>query len=212
VPGGLRRRATTINLPLGALLCFYTDGLIESRDISLDVRLERLRESVAAGSVDSVCTELMARLVGDDPPGDDVAVLAVRRQDSGEIGPLDLVMPALPWSLRDIRVAVRRWLSAVGAAPRAVADLLIAVGEACTNAIEHAYGPSGGTVTVHLELQLPDVLATVRDTGRWRPPCGEGRGRGMLFMRNCSDDLRVDHSSTGTNIVIRRRLVEKGLR
>ncbi len=212
VPGGLRRRATTITLPPGALLCFYTDGLVERRDTPLDVGLERLCELVAAGPVDSVCAKVMARLVGDDSPGDDVAVLAVRRQDSGEVGPLDLVVPALPWSLRDIRVAVRRWLSAVGAEPRAAADLLVAVGEACTNAVEHAYGPGGGTVRVHLELQLPDVLVTVRDTGRWRPPRNEGRGRGTLFMRNCSDDLRIDHGPTGTCVVIRRRLTEQALR
>ncbi|MGB6224454.1 MAG: ATP-binding protein, partial [Pseudonocardiaceae bacterium] len=91
--------------------------------------------------------------------------------------------------------------------------LLVAVGEACTNAVEHAYGPGGGTVSVHLELQLPDVLATVRDTGRWCPPRGdnrgrENRGRGTQFMRNCSDDLRIDHGPTGTNVVIRRRLAE----
>ncbi|MGH3782989.1 MAG: PP2C family protein-serine/threonine phosphatase, partial [Pseudonocardiaceae bacterium] len=105
VPGGLRRRATTITVPLGALLCFYTDGLVERRGTSLDAGLARLCELVLAGPVDSVCAEVMARLVGDDPPDDDVAMLAVRRQDSGEIGPLDLVVPALPWSLRDIRVA-----------------------------------------------------------------------------------------------------------
>ena len=212
VPGGLRRRATTINVPPGALLCFYTDGLVESRNTSLNVGLDRLCGSVVAGPVDSVCAEIMARLVGDDPAGDDVAILVLRLQDSGEIGPLDLVVPALPWSLRDIRFAVRRWLSAVGAAPRTVADLLVAVGEASTNAVEHAYGPGGGTVSVHLELQMPDVLATVRDTGRWRPPRGENRGRGTTFMRNCSDDLRIDHGPTGTNVVIRRRLGEEAPR
>ncbi|PZS12143.1 MAG: hypothetical protein DLM60_22990 [Pseudonocardiales bacterium] len=166
--------------------------------------------SVVAGTVNFIGAKVMAQLAGDDPPGDDVAVLAVRRQDSGEAGPLHLVVPAQPRSLRDIRVAMRRWLSAVGATPRAVADLLLAVGEACTNAIEHAYGPDGGTVTVHMELQPPDVLAIVGDTGRWRPPPGEnrGRGRGTQFMRNCSDDLRIDHGPTGTNVVIRRRLTE----
>jgi anti-sigma regulatory factor (Ser/Thr protein kinase)/putative methionine-R-sulfoxide reductase with GAF domain len=212
VPGGLRRRATTITLPPGALLCFYTDGLVESRGTSLDAGLERLCASVVVDSVDSVCTKVMAQLVGHDPPGDDVALLAVRRQDSGEIGPLDLVVPALPWSLRDIRFAVRRWLSAVGAGPRTVADLLIAVGEAATNAVEHAYGPAGGTVTVHLELQLPDVLATVCDTGRWRPPHDADPERGTLFMRNCSDDLRIDHGPTGTTVVIRRHLTEQAPR
>ncbi len=212
VPGGLRRRATTVNLPPGALLCFYTDGLVESPSNSLDVGLERLCESVVAGPVDSLCRQVMARLVGSDVPGDDVAVLAVRRQDSGDVGPLDLVVPALPWSLRDIRLAVRRWLSAVGAPPRAVADLLVAVGEAASNAVEHAYGPGGGTVMVHLELQQPYVLATVRDTGRWRLPRNEDRGRGTLFMRDCSDDLRIDHGPTGTNVVIRRRLAQVAAR
>lgn len=212
VPGGLRRRVTTIDVAPGALLCFYTDGLVESRNTVLDVGLERLCASIAAGPVDSVCAEVMARLVGGDAPGDDVAILALRRQDSGEIGPLNLVVPALPWSLRDIRFAVRRWLSAVGAAPRAVADLLVAVGEASTNAVEHAYGPGGGTVSVHLELHMPDVVATVRDTGRWRPPRGENRGRGTMFMQKCSDDLRIDHGHTGTNVVIRRRLGEEAPR
>jgi anti-sigma regulatory factor (Ser/Thr protein kinase)/putative methionine-R-sulfoxide reductase with GAF domain len=208
VPGGLRRRAITVNLPPGALLCFYTDGLVESPSTSLDVGLDRLCESVVAGPVDALCGQVMAQFVGSDAPGDDVAVVAVRRQDSGDVGPLDLVVPALPWSLRDIRVAVRRWLSAVGAAPRAVADLLVAVGEASSNAVEHAYGPGGGKVMVHLELQLPYVLATVRDTGRWRPPRSEDRGRGTLFMRDCCDDLRIDHGPTGTNVVIRRRLAQ----
>ncbi|MGH3980499.1 MAG: ATP-binding SpoIIE family protein phosphatase [Pseudonocardiaceae bacterium] len=209
VPVGLRRRTSTIEVPRGALICFYTDGLVERRGASFDVRLERLCESVAAGSVDSVCAAVMAELVGGDPPDDDVAVLALRRQDSGEIGPLDLVVPAQPWSLRDIRLAVRRWLSAVGAASDAVADLLVAVGEACANAVEHAYGPRGGTVAVHLELQMPDVIATVRDTGRWRPPSGENRGRGTLLMRQCSHELRIDHGPTGTDVVIRRHLADQ---
>ncbi|MDQ4102281.1 MAG: ATP-binding protein [Actinomycetota bacterium] len=62
----------------------------------------------------------------------------MRSRHSGEIDPLVLVVPALPESLRDIRVAMRRWLSEIGAAPRMVADLLVAVGEACTNA-GHAF-------------------------------------------------------------------------
>ena len=204
VPGGLPRRATTITLAPGALLCLYTDGLVERRTSSLEVGLQRLAASVVAGPVDAVCARVMAQLVGHDRPDDDIALLAVRRQDSGEIGPLDLATPALPWSLRDIRLAVRRWLCAVGAAPRAMADLLVAVGEACANAVEHAYGPKGGTVTVHMELQVPDVLVTVCDTGRWRPPRETDRGRGTLFMRHCSDDLRIDRSPTGTTVMIRR--------
>jgi hypothetical protein len=70
---------------------------------------------------------------------------------------------------------MRPWLSAAGAEPRVVADLLIAVGEACTN-VWSTYGPEGGIMTVRPELQLPDVVVTVRDMGWWRLPGEGGRG------------------------------------
>ena len=79
-----RRHVTTINVPQGALICFYTDGLIERRDLLLDVGLERLCEAVTADSADSVCTTVMRQLVGNHPPDDDVAVLALRRQHCGK--------------------------------------------------------------------------------------------------------------------------------
>jgi anti-sigma regulatory factor (Ser/Thr protein kinase) len=135
----------------------------------------------------------MGQLIGSEPPGDDVALLVMRRQASGGSGPLELVMPALPGSLKTIRDAMRGWLLAVGADPRVVVGLLVAVGEACANVVEHAYGREGGMVEVYLELQLPDVVATVRDTGRWRPPRGGNRGRGTVFMHKCASDVRINH-------------------
>jgi anti-anti-sigma factor len=137
------------------------------------------------------------------------AVVLVRRQDSSEVGPVELMLPAQPWALKNIRQAMRRWLSAVGARPPIVDDLLIAVGEACTNVVDHAYETGVGTVTLHLELQWPDVVATIADTGRWGQPPAGNRGRGTLFMRSCSDDLRIDRDTTGTTVVIRRRLIEE---
>ena len=219
-PVGVRsrpRHVTTLTVPPGAVLCFYTDGLVERRDSSLDIGLQRLCEAVVPGPVESVCTSVMGQLIGDTPADDDVALLAMRRHTSaghgsGEIGPLDLVIPAQPWSLKTIRDAMRRWLSAVGAGPRVIADLLIAVGEACTNAVEHAYGPQRGMVSVYLELQPPDVVATVEDTGRWRRPRDEHRGRGTLLMRSCADEVRIDPHAMGTKVVIRRRLARAAAR
>ena len=208
VSSGVRRRSTTINVPEGALLCFYTDGLVERRAIPLDDGLQRLCGAVGAGPAESVCSRIMRQLIGDEPPADDIAVLVLRRQQLTEIGPLELALPAQPWSLKDVRDSLRPWLSAVGAGPRAVADLLIAVGEACTNVVEHAYGPEGGIMTVRLELELPDVVATIEDLGRWQSH-HEGRGRGMLVMRRCVDDVRISRSSTGTTVVIRRCLAEE---
>ncbi|MBV8993159.1 MAG: SpoIIE family protein phosphatase [Pseudonocardiales bacterium] len=212
VSSALPRHSTEINLPAGALLCFYTDGLIERRETSLDVGLKRLCEAVVAGPVESVCTNIMGQLIGNNPPVDDIAVLVLRRQHISEVDPLELALPAQSWSLKKIRDAMRPWLSAVGADPRVVVGLMIAVGEACTNVVEHAYGPEGGIMTVCLELQLPDVVATVRDMGRWRLPGEGGRGRGGLLMRHCADDVRIDRGSAGTTVVIRRRLTELATR
>ncbi|MDQ3906643.1 MAG: ATP-binding protein [Actinomycetota bacterium] len=136
------------------------------------------------------------------------ALVLFRHHGSDEIGPLELVVPAQPWSLKNVRHALRGWLKAVGANPHVVDDMLIAVGEACSNAVDHAYGPEGGIVTVHLELQWPDAVATIVDTGEWGLPPGDDRGRGTLFMQKCSDDLRIDHGPAGTTVVIRRCLLD----
>jgi len=95
VSGGLRRRSTTIDVPAGALLCFYTDGLVERRTSSLDVGLQRLCDAVVARPVESVSASIMGKLVGDDPPDDDIALLVLRRHHITEIDPLELVLPGM---------------------------------------------------------------------------------------------------------------------
>ncbi|HJQ48154.1 MAG TPA: SpoIIE family protein phosphatase [Amycolatopsis sp.] len=199
-----QRRVTAIDLPPGAITCFFTDGLVERRHSRLDRGLDTLRDTVVADSADGVCATVMARLIGDTVPEDDVALLTLRRQRLDEVSALDLVVPAVPESLKEIRVAMRRWLSTIGAGPEATGDLLLAVGEAGTNVVEHAYGPAGGSVMVHLELQDTAVIATVRDHGRWRQPRGVNRGRGLLLMQKCGDEVRIEQGEEGTRVVIRR--------
>jgi serine phosphatase RsbU (regulator of sigma subunit) len=83
VVAGRRRRTTAVDVPPGAVLCFYTDGLIERRDVPLDARVRQLTEAVAVGPADQVCARIMASLVGPETSSDDVAVLVVRRLPGG---------------------------------------------------------------------------------------------------------------------------------
>jgi phosphoserine phosphatase RsbU/P len=73
------RTTTTVALPPGAVICFYTDGLIERRDIRLDDRINQLCDAVTTDPVEQVCIRVMAHMIGVERPQDDVALLALRR-------------------------------------------------------------------------------------------------------------------------------------
>jgi len=146
----------------------------------------------------------MSKAMSDEPHEDDIAVLILQRRSASDIRDLDLVVPSVPTSLAEIRSAVRRWLRGVGASQDAVDDLLVVIGEACSNAIEHAYGPGGGIVHVHLVHEPPEIVASIRDTGAWRPPRGTNRGRGTSLMHALSDGAKIDHRPDGTTVTLRK--------
>ncbi|MEU4769455.1 GAF domain-containing SpoIIE family protein phosphatase [Actinosynnema sp. NPDC023794] len=74
------RQGTTLDLPPGALLAFYTDGLVERRGTDLDSGLEQLLGHVFPATAEMVCAEVMASLVGAQPATDDIAVLVTRHR------------------------------------------------------------------------------------------------------------------------------------
>jgi phosphoserine phosphatase RsbU/P len=84
--GAWVRRATVVDVPAGASLCLFTDGLVERRPRrggveadQIDEGLARLRAALPLGSADAACATLLTELVGDDITEDDIAVLVLRR-------------------------------------------------------------------------------------------------------------------------------------
>jgi phosphoserine phosphatase RsbU/P len=73
-----RRQVTTLALAPGAVLCLFTDGLVERRDESVDDGLTRLCQAVTPGPPEDVCVSVMHELVGRQYPGDDIALLVLR--------------------------------------------------------------------------------------------------------------------------------------
>jgi serine phosphatase RsbU (regulator of sigma subunit)/anti-sigma regulatory factor (Ser/Thr protein kinase) len=204
------RRTTELPLLPGHGLLLYTDGLIERRGISLDVGLASLCEVVHPGPAETTCTNVMRALVGDEESADDIAVLMLSRLPLGDAEPLDLTLPARPTMLRSVRTAVRRWASAAGASREETNDLVVAIGEACANVVEHAYGPAGGSVSVRVSLASSAVVAEIRDRGRWRAPRGRNRGRGMTLIEGLTDQLEIDRTDDGTWVTMRKNLAEEG--
>ena len=89
---------------------------------------------------------------------------------------------------------------------RAIEAVLLASGEACTNAIEHAYGPGDQTFELEGAREGDDVVLIIRDSGRWRPPRGQNRGRGLGLMETFMDEVEVSPTETGTAVRMRRRI------
>src|SRR5258708_1347150 len=80
-----RRQVTTMKIPLGTVLCFYTDGLIERREYPIDEGLARLCQAVTAEPPDAACASVMGALVGAEPANDDIALLMFRRVETFSI-------------------------------------------------------------------------------------------------------------------------------
>jgi sigma-B regulation protein RsbU (phosphoserine phosphatase) len=76
------RRTTVLELPPGAAIVLYTDGLVERRGELIDTGIERLAAAVddtGPGPVDALCDHIMASMA-DEHPTDDIALLVIRRQ------------------------------------------------------------------------------------------------------------------------------------
>jgi serine phosphatase RsbU (regulator of sigma subunit) len=76
-------RQASVELEEGDTLILYTDGLVESRQQSLDQRLTRLATASAVESADpgQLLDRILQEMAQLEPFSDDVAVLAVRRGD-----------------------------------------------------------------------------------------------------------------------------------
>lgn len=80
ITGGSWRREHTEVVPRGSTVLLCTDGLVERRDASLDVGVERFVRAVEAArghALDDLCDAVLLQLVPRQAP-DDVALLGVR--------------------------------------------------------------------------------------------------------------------------------------
>jgi anti-sigma regulatory factor (Ser/Thr protein kinase) len=194
-----------LTLASGEILMLYTDGLVERRGVALTAGLDELVSAVAgAQSTDDACERALARLVPDRARPDDVAIVAL--QGTPIPAELELTLSADPRVLAEVRRTLRRWLYERGAGAEDMSEVTIAVNEACTNAIEHAYSPAPAAFELTARTDDGDLTVVVRDTGTWRTPRGQHRGRGLKIIEAAMDDVELNRSATGTELVMRRRL------
>jgi anti-anti-sigma factor len=207
-PGQTAVPQAQLILAPGDSLLLYTDGLVERRDASIDARMEQLRATVESAPDDlpALLEQLTKALTGGAVRTDDIALLALRAH-----GPppdsFAVAIQGVAADLRALRCDLRSWLARMGARQSELNDVLIAVGEACSNAIEHADAGDDATIDVRAQLSGRDLTVSIGDRGIWRAATAPAdRGHGLRLMRVLSHGMKVATAQNGTRVELRFRL------
>lgn len=145
-------------------------------------------------------TQLLA-----DGADDDVALVAVRSTGTCP----DLFCDsfhARRGEQKPARQRLRAWLEDTDLSSTDRDAIVLAVGEAMSNAIDHG---SGGDrtqiVTVELARRGSELIASVGDRGHWQPGLETillGRGRGHLIMGALTDNVDINLDQGGTVVTL----------
>jgi anti-sigma regulatory factor (Ser/Thr protein kinase) len=122
--------------------------------------------------------------------------------------PLQSSYPAIPGSVPIARAAVVAAAAEAGAAPQLIEDVRLAVSEALTNVVVHAYraAPEPGRFEVAAARAGNEFWVLVSDAGCGMHPRDDspGLGLGLALMVQLSDGMDVaERSMGGTELVLR---------
>ena len=199
---GPRRNAHTVLQP-GATILLYSDGLVERPREVLDDGFARL-ESTAVALIDQPLERftdaVLAAMSEPSASTDDVVLLCARHLPVLDTLRIDL--PPQQQALLGVRATVRDWLRSRGLVDMAFQyDLQLALSEACSNSVEHAYRTqTPQPIIVTVEDRGERLTAEVSDSGSWRPQGrhSAGRGRGLPILRAVTSVLAFEQRDDGT--------------
>lgn len=116
---------------------------------------------------------------------------------------LELSVPADPASVGIVRHVLAGLAEAAGADAAAVADVRLAVSEACTNVVVHAYADGQrGRLDVEARVERPLLHVVVRDHGRGLGPRldSPGLGIGLPILAAVTERVEFAGSPEGTEV------------
>lgn len=123
------------------------------------------------------------------------------------LGPPDLELTFRAWQLHEVRTVVERALLAAGYGTDRAEDVVLAVNEIATNAVEHG----AAEARIFLWTTADGLACEIHDTGRLHDPLpglraphpAEPRGRGVWIARQLCDVLHLWSDRDGTHVRLR---------
>jgi anti-sigma regulatory factor (Ser/Thr protein kinase) len=187
--GPLTLEEETVELPVGARLALYTDGLVERRTRNLDVGIDALaaRMDVETGPIHAVPNALVNALA---PEGsdDDVAVLVACVPDQAPLPVAGLAIDDDVRAVHQARSFTRATLAEWSLPDSLSRDAILLVSEMVTNAIVHGRAP----IQLRLRRAREHLLVEVDDTAtavprKLRPTSSDVHGRGLQLVAMMAD-------------------------
>lgn len=137
-------------------------------------------------------------------PPDDVPA-STRGEVPGAARTMRLRLPAVPANVALVRQALAGFMDSLGLGGERAADMKIAITEACTNAVVHAYGDEGGPLEVTMTAEDHGLVLTVRDRGHGLRPFpaatdGPPLGFGLALIASLSDEFGIAGGRHGTEV------------
>jgi serine/threonine-protein kinase RsbW len=118
---------------------------------------------------------------------------------------INLTIPAKAEYITLGRLALTALARARNLSEETLADLKLALTEACTNSVKHAYGSTGGMVEISYQIEPDRIVVEVCDEGSGfdAPPgpeeadeLNEG-GLGIAIIRAIADELEISEKPGG---------------
>ncbi len=160
-----------------------------------------LRRQELGTPLKNQATALQERIFNGHSNRDEASVLILSRTAPVE----SYLFSAVPVVATIARAIVGDELAALGIEHDRRFGILVALGEAIANAIEHAYhGAAPGLIRLKVEHDGRHVALVVEDFGCWKPFVrGEDRGRGIEIMHAIMDGVQICSTRESTQVVLK---------
>ena len=117
-----------------------------------------------------------------------------------------LTLPARPENVAVVRHVLGALADALALPAAVIEDMRLAVTEACTNVVRHAYEGPQGTIDVVVRPNGDSLEVVVGDSGRGIAPSPDtaGPGLGLALIAALTDSMHVERGvGTGCRVAMR---------